>query len=62
MSFAKAKPGIPGARDYVGNSDGPAKGPRPGMDEFIRQLIRVSDGAIWNNGSYGRRDMKRETG
>ena len=62
MTFAKAKPGVPNARDYIGNSDGPAKGPRPGTDEFIRQLVRVSNGAFWNNGSYGRRDMKGKPG
>lgn len=62
MTFAKAKPGVPNARDYIGNSDGPAKSFRPGMDEFIRQFIRVADGAAWNNGSFGQRDMKGKPG
>jgi hypothetical protein len=62
MTFAHAKPGVPGARDYIGNSDGPARGPRPGTQEFIKQLSRVSNGAIWNLGTYGRRDMKGKPG
>ncbi len=62
MTVAKAKPGVPGARDYIGNADGPARGPRAGMDEWIRQAIFHSNGALWNNGSYGVRDMKGKPG
>jgi hypothetical protein len=62
MTFAKAKPNIPNARDYIGNSDGPAKQARPGMDEFIKQIIRVSDGALFNNGSFGQRDVRGKPG
>jgi len=52
----------PNARPYIGNSDGPAAGPRAGMNEFIKQLIHHSGGALWNNGSYGQRDMKGKPG
>ena len=55
---AKAKPNVPGARKYIGNSDGAAKAPRAGMDEFIRQCIKHSGNVLWNNGSYGVRDMR----
>jgi hypothetical protein len=46
----------------MGNSDGPAAGPRAGMNEFIKQIIHHSDGALWNNGAYGRRDMRGKPG
>lgn len=62
MVVAKAKPGVPDARDYIGNADGPAPKPRSGMDEWIRQAIAASNGALWNNGSYGQRDMKGKPG
>ena len=53
---------VPNARPYIGNSDGPAAGPRAGMNEFIKQVIHHSGGALWNNGSYARRDMKGKPG
>jgi hypothetical protein len=28
------------------------------MDEWIRQAIKYSDGALWNNGSWGIRNMR----
>ena len=62
MAIAKAKPGVPGATDYIGNADGPAPSPRPGMDEWIRQAIKYANGSLWNNGSYGQRDMKGKPG
>jgi hypothetical protein len=43
---------------YTGNSDGASTGPRAGMDEWIRQAIKYSDGALWNNGSWGVRNMR----
>ena len=61
--MASAKPKVvPNARPYIGNSDGPAAGPRAGMNEFIKQIIHHSDGALWNNGAYGRRDMRGKPG
>ena len=62
MATAKAKPGVPDARDYIGNADGPAPRNRAGMEEWIRQAIYHSKGAVWNNGSYGQRDMKGKPG
>ena len=62
MATAKAKPGVPNARDYIGNADGPSPRNRAGMEEWIRQAIYHSKGAVWNNGSYGQRDMKGKPG
>ncbi len=62
MATAKAKAGVPNARDYIGNADGPSPRNRAGMEEWIRQAIYHSNGALWNNGSYGQRDMKGKPG
>jgi hypothetical protein len=62
VTIAKAKQGVPNARDYIGNADGPSPKPRAGMDEWIRQAIHHSNGALFNNGSYGQRDMKGKPG
>ena len=62
VAAAKRKTVVPNARPYIGNSDGPATGPRAGMNEFIKQVIHHSGGALWNNGSYDRRDMKGKPG
>lgn len=62
MTYSKAKAGVPNARDYIGNADGASPKPRAGMDEWIRQAIYHSNGALWNNGSYGIRDMKGRVG
>jgi len=59
---AKAKPGVPGSRDYIGNSDGPANGKRAGTEEWVRQAAKWSNGALWNNGTYGQRDIKGKPG
>jgi len=59
---AKAKPGVPGSRDYIGNSDGPAAGKRAGTEEWVRQAAKWSNGALWNNGTYGQRDIKGKPG
>jgi hypothetical protein len=32
------------------------------MNEFIKQVIHHSGGALWNNGSYGQRDMRGKPG
>lgn len=47
---------------YTGNSDGASTGPRQGMDEWICQAIKHGDGAFWNIGSWGIRDMRGQTG
>jgi hypothetical protein len=62
VAVAKAKPGVPGARDYIGNADGASPGPRAGMNEFIKQVIHHSDGAFVNLGSWGQRDVKGKPG
>ncbi len=58
MTIIAANPKVVGSRPYTGNSDGAAAGPIPGMDEWIRQAIKYSNGALWNNGSWGVRDMR----
>ncbi len=60
--IAKAKPGVVGARDYLGNSDGPAPAKRPGTEEWVRQAAKYSSGALWNNGTYGQRDVRSKPG
>lgn len=62
MPILPANPKVVGSRPYTGNSDGAAAGPIPGMDEWIRQAIKYSNGALWNNGSWGVRDMKGNAG
>jgi hypothetical protein len=62
MPILPANPKVINSRPYTGNSDGAAAGPIPGMDEWIRQAIKYSNGAIWNNGSWGVRDMKGKPG
>jgi hypothetical protein len=62
VASAKAKTGVPNARDYIGNADGPSAGPRAGMNEWIKQAIHHSNGALWNNGSWGQRDMRGKPG
>ena len=62
MPILPANPKIVGSRPYTGNSDGAAAGPLPGMDEWIRQAVKYANGAIWNNGSWGIRDMKGNAG
>ena len=62
MTIAKAKQGVPNARDYIGNADGPSPKPRAGMDAWIKLAIEHSNGALWNNGSWGQRDMRGKPG
>ena len=45
-------------RHYTGNKDGAAKGLRPGMKVFIDELIKLGNGAFWNNGDFGVRTMR----
>lgn len=45
-------------RPYTGNSDAPAERLRPGMKAFIDRVIYLSDGALWNNGDFGVRNMR----
>jgi hypothetical protein len=45
-------------RKYTGNKDGAAKKLRPGMKVFIDEVIKLSNGALWNNGDWGVRPMR----
>ena len=45
-------------RPYTGNKDGAAKGLRPGMKVFIEEVIKLGNGALWNNGDWGVRPMR----
>ena len=45
-------------RPYTGNKDGAAKSLRPGMKVFINEVIKLSNGALWNNGDWGVRPMR----
>jgi hypothetical protein len=45
-------------RQYTGNKDGAAKGLRPGMKVFIEEVIKLGNGAFWNNGDFGVRTMR----
>jgi hypothetical protein len=53
-----ANPKIPNSRPYTGNSDGASPAPRQGMDEWIRQAVKYGDGAFYNFGSWGIRNMR----
>ena len=45
-------------RHYTGNKDGAAKGLKAGTKVFIEEVIKLSNGALWNNGDFGVRNMK----
>jgi len=45
-------------RHYTGNKDGAAKGLQPGTRVFIEEVIKLSNGALWNNGHFLVRNMK----
>ena len=62
MTLIPAKPDVAGSRPYTGNSDGPSAYKRIGMNEWIRQAIHASNNSLWNNGSWGQRDMKGKPG
>lgn len=44
-------------RKYTG-FNGNAKGKKAGTEEFMRQLIKRTKGALWNNGTYGIRNAR----
>jgi hypothetical protein len=37
---------------YTGNRDGIGPGERPGLTELIKHLVYLSEGALWNNGTF----------
>ena len=45
------------SRPYTG-FDGYASGKRDGTEEFIRQFIKLTNGAFWKNGSFNKRNKR----
>ena len=43
---------------YTGNRDGIGPGERPGLTELIKHLVYLSEGALWNNGTFVVRPMR----
>jgi len=43
---------------YTGNRDGDHGKARPGLLEFVKTIEQVTDGALWNNGTYASRNMR----
>jgi hypothetical protein len=48
-------------RPYTGTKDGAAKGKRAGLEQFVIEVAKLSDGALWNNGTYVNRNMRGKT-
>ena len=45
-------------RPYTGNKDGAAAGEHPQLTALMNQLFKAYPKAIWNNGSWGVRNMR----
>jgi hypothetical protein len=45
-------------RPYTGTKDGAANGKRAGLEQFVREVTALSDGALWNNGTWVVRNMR----
>jgi len=45
-------------RQYTGNRDGDHGKARPGLLEFVKTIEQITDGALWNNGTYANRNMR----
>jgi hypothetical protein len=45
-------------RPYTGNKDGAATGEHPQLTALMNQLFKAYPKAIWNNGSWGVRNMR----
>jgi len=45
-------------RQYTGNRDGDNGKARPGLLEFVKTIEQITDGALWNNGTYASRPMR----
>ena len=50
------------SRPYTGNKDGAARGKRPGLEGLVAAIQTASGGKLWNNGTYGVRDMRGKPG
>lgn len=46
------------SRTYTGTTDGVARGKRPGLEAFVAAIQTASGGKLWNNGTYGVRNMR----
>jgi len=46
------------SRPYTGTTDGAAKGKRPGLEAFVAAIQNQSGGQLWNNGTWGIRNMR----
>jgi len=49
-------------RPYTGTKDGIAKGKRPGTELWVKEIEALSGGALWNNGTWGVRDIRGTPG
>jgi len=49
-------------RPYTGTKDGISKGKRPGTEQWVKEISRLSGGALWNNGTWGVRDIRGTPG
>lgn len=45
-------------RPYTGNTDGAARGKRPGLEAFVAAIQERSGGQLWNNGTFGIRSKR----
>lgn len=45
-------------RRYTGTRDGVAQGKRPGTEEWVKQVIALSGGVLWNNGTWVVRNQR----
>jgi hypothetical protein len=45
-------------RVYTGNKDGAAAGEHPQLTALIKELLKAYNPALWNNGSFGIRNMR----
>jgi hypothetical protein len=49
-------------RPYTGTKDGISKGKRAGTEQWVKEISRLSGGALWNNGTWGVRDIRGTPG
>lgn len=49
-------------RPYTGTKDGIAKGKRAGTEQWVKEIGQLSGGALWNNGTWGVRDVRGQDG
>lgn len=49
-------------KTYTGNRDGDSGKARAGLLEFVKTVEQITDGALWNNGTYVKRDMRGKAG